>query len=121
MALRIDADLELFIDNERATLTGSGQVLRLTLSNLRSLQDLRLVSLPSLGVVGSQAPTFRDLPGLLTRQGLTLEVADRQGPLLILGTGAAGRSFSLPGLGKIEHLMLANKRAAFRLALSARV
>ena len=57
---------------------------------------------------------------MLAQQGLTLEVADRKGLLLILGTGAAGNSFSLPGLGKIDHLKLANKRAAFRLALGAR-
>jgi len=121
VALRIEADLELSISDQKATLTGSGQVLRLTLSSLRSLQDLRSLSLPNLGVLGGRAPTFKNLPGLLAQQGLTLEVADRRGLLLILGTGAAGRSFSLPGLGKIEHLTLANKRAAFRLALNTRV
>ena len=121
MALHIEADLELLIDDRRATLTGSGQVLRLTLGNLRSLRDLRGVSLPNLGVLDGAAPTFKDLPGILAQQGLTLEVADRKGLLLILGTGAAGRSFSLPGLGKIEHLTLASKRAALRLALNARV
>lgn len=120
MALRIEADLELHLDNRKVTLTGSGQLLRLTFDDLRSLRDLRSVSLPNLGVLGSQAPAFKDLPGFLARQGLTLEVADRKGLLLILGMGAAGNSFSLPGLGEIGHLKLANKRAAFRLALNAR-
>ena len=120
MALHIEADLELTIAGRGATLTGAGQVLRLTLSDLRSLRDLRSVSLPNLGTLGGEAPTFRDMPGVLAQQGLTLEVADPEGVLLILGTGAAGRSFSLPGFGKLEHLVLANKRAALRLALKAR-
>ncbi len=120
MALRIEADLELTLAGRKATLTGAGQVLRLTLSDLRSLRDLRSVSLPNLGTLGDEAPTFRDMPGVLARQGLTLEVADSKGLLLILGMGAAGGSFSLPGLGKIEHLKLASKSAALRLALNAR-
>ncbi len=119
MALHIEADLELSIAGRGATLTGAGQVLRLTFSDLRSLRDLRSVSLPHLSL-GGEAPTFRDMPGVLARQGLTLEVADSKGLLLILGMGAAGGSFSLPGLGKIEHLKLASKSAALRLALNAR-
>jgi len=119
VALHIEADLELSIAGRGATLTGAGQVLRLTFSDLRSLRDLRSVSLPRLSL-GGEAPTFRDMPGVLARQGLTLEVADREGVLLILGTGAAGRSFSLPGFGRLEHMALANKRAALRLALKAR-
>jgi len=117
--LRIEADLELSIDGQAATLTGSGQVLRLTLNSVRTLRSLRAVSLPNLAGAGTKAPTFRDLPGVLAGQGLTLEVADAKGLLLILGAGAAGRSFMLPGFGKIAHLALASRRAALRLALNA--
>ena len=117
--LRIEADLELSIDGQAATLTGSGQVLRLTLSSARILRSLRAVSLPDLGISGGQVPTSSDLPGILAGQGLTLEVADAKGLLLILGAGAAGRSFTLPGFGTIAHLALASRRAALRLALNA--
>ena len=56
MALHIEADLELTLAGRRATLTGAGQVLRLTLSDLRSLRELRSVSLPNFGVLGVQTP-----------------------------------------------------------------
>lgn len=118
MALRIEADLDLEIDGRPAQLTGSGRLLRLTLSSPRTLRSLRQVSLPNLGTAGDRAPSFKDLPGILAGQGLTLEVADPKGLLLILGAGAEGRSFTVPGLGRIEHLALANPGAALRLLSS---
>ena len=118
MPLRIEADLDLEIDGSPAQLTGSGRTLRLTLSTPRTLRALRQVSLPNLGGAGDRAPTFRELPGLLAAQGLTLEVADPKGLLLILGAGAQGKSFTVPGLGRIGHLALANPGAALRLLSS---
>ena len=115
MALAIDADLELEVDGQPATLTGSGQTLQLTLSTPRILRALRAVSLPNIKAVDGREPDFRDVPGILAAQGLTLEVADAKGLLLILGRGAEGKSLSLPGFGKLEHLTLGGRRAALRL------
>lgn len=115
MPLRIEADLRLVIDDRPATLTGSGTVLRLTLSSARILRSLRQVSLPNIGTAGARAPTFKEMPGLLAAQGLTIEVADDKGLLLILGAGAAGKSFTVPGFGRLEHLALGSPGAALRL------
>lgn len=115
MALFVEADLELVIDGQPATLKGSGSVLRLTLSTPRTLRALRQVSLPNITTMDGRAPTFSDAPGVLAAQGLTLEVADQKGLLLILGRGAEGKSLSLPGFGKLEHLTLGSKRAMLRL------
>lgn len=118
MPLRIEAELDLVIDDRPATLTGSGTVLRLTLSSARTLRSLRQVSLPNLGGAGTRAPTFKEIPGLLAAQGLTLEVADDRGLLLVLGAGAEGKSFSVPGFGRIGHLALGSPGAALRLLSS---
>ena len=118
MPLRIEADLELVIDDRPATLTGSGNVLRLTLSSPRILRSMRTVSLPNIGTAGDRAPTFKDMPGLLAAQGLTLEIADEKGLLLTLGAGAGGKSFTVPGLGRLEHLAIGSPGAALRLLSS---
>ena len=115
MALSIDADLELEIDGQPATLTGSGRTLRLTLSTTRILRALRTLSLPNITTMDGREPDFRDAPGILAAQGLTLEVYDEKGLLLTLGRGAEGKSLSLPGFGRLEHLTLGGKRAALRL------
>lgn len=115
MALFVEANLDLEIDGQPATLTGSGSVLRLTLSTPRTLRALRQVSLPTITTMDGRAPSFKDAPGVLAAQGLTLEVADQKGLLLILGRGAEGKSFNLPGFGKLEHLKLGSKSAALRL------
>ena len=115
MALSVEADLDLEVDGHAATLTGSGQTLRLTLSTPRILRALRTVSLPNITTMDGRKPDFRDAPGILAAQGLTIEVYDQKGLLLILGRGAEGKSLSLPGFGKLEHLTLGGKRAALRL------
>ena len=115
MALAIEADLKLEVDGHPATLTGSGQTLRLTLSTPRTLRALRTVSLPNITTMDGRAPSFHDVPKILATQGLTLEVADTKGLLLILGRGAEGKSLSLPGFGRLEHLSLGSRRAALRL------
>lgn len=119
MGLFVEAQLDLEIDGQGATLTGSGQVLRLTLSSVRTLRNLRAVSLPALPMFGGQAITFREMPGLLERQGLTLSVADRKGLLLTLGVGAGGKSLKIPGFGTLAHTTLANRRAAMRLVFGS--
>lgn len=119
MALSIEAALDLEIDGQGATLTGSGQVLRLTLSSTRTLRSLRAVSLPKLPIFGGRAPTFGEMPGLLARQGLTLEVADRKGLLLTLGAGAGGDNLTVPGFGTLAHTALASRRAGLRLVFGA--
>lgn len=116
MALSVEADLELFINAQRATLTGSGQVLRLTLESARMLRQLREVSLPIPAVLGTRAPTLNTLPTLLEREGLTLEIADARGLLVTLGRGAHGKRVSVPGFGTLHHTALAGGRAALRLA-----
>ena len=116
MALSVEADLELLIDGQRATLTGSGKVLRLTLASVRTLRQLRGVSLPLPSVLGTRAPLLGTLPGLLEREGVTLEIADARGLLLTLGRGAQGKQVNVPGFGTLHHTALAGRRAALRLA-----
>lgn len=116
MALSVEADLELLVDGQRATLMGSGKVLRLTLASARMLRQLREVSLPLSSVFGTRAPTLGTLPGLLEREGLTLEIADARGLLLTLGRGARGKRVSVPGFGTLHHTALAGGRAVLRLA-----
>ncbi len=115
MALSVEANLELEIDGQPATFMGSGSVMRLTLSTPRLLRAMRQVSLPNITTMDGRAPSFRDAPGVLAAQGLTLEIADQKGLLLILGRGAEGNSLSLPGFGKLEHLKLGSKSAMLRL------
>lgn len=119
MALSVEAQLDLEIDGQAATLTGSGQVLTLTLSSARILRNLRTLSLPALPLFGGQTLTFREVPGLLAQQGLTLAVADRKGLLLTLGAGASGKSLTVPGFGILAHTALAGRRAGLRLAFGA--
>lgn len=121
--LRVEADLSLEIDGRRARLRNAGELLILELETAALLRDLLRVERPDLhalfgiGRAGGGSP--RRLPALLAGQGLTVEVHDRRGPLLILGAGAAGREVSLPLLGRVEHVALASAGAALRLALNA--
>lgn len=115
MALRIDADLDITVDGAPAKLTGSGQVLRLELTQTRTLREFLRVSLPKFPIFGERAPTPTQVPGMLAAQGLTLEVADSSGLLFILGEGAKGKSYTLPGMGRLEHVALARPGAALRL------
>jgi hypothetical protein len=119
VALSVEADLELLIGAQKATLTGSGKTLRLTLESARMLRQLRAVSLPLPAVLGTRTSTLRTLPTLLEREGLTLEIADRRGLLLTLGRGARGKRVNAPGLGTLEHTALAGGRAALRLAFGS--
>lgn len=119
MALLVDADLDLEIGGLSAKLTGSGRVLRLELSETRLLRSLLRVSLPRFPIFGTQAPKPTQVPGLLASQGLTLEVADRSGVLLILGEGAKGRAYTLPGFGRLEYVALARPGAVLRLLFNA--
>ena len=109
----------MVIDGAPAKLTGAGQTLRLELTETRTLRRFLHVSLPKFPIFGERAPTPTQVPGLLASQGLTLEVADTSGLLLILGEGAKGNSYTLPGIGRLEHVALARPGAALRLILNA--
>jgi hypothetical protein len=119
VALLVHADLDLVIDGLPAKLTGSGRVLRLELSEARILRSLLRVSLPRFPIFGSRAPTPAQLPGLLAAQGLTLEITDPSGPLLVLGEGAKDKIYRLPGVGRLEYVALARPGAALRLLFGA--
>jgi hypothetical protein len=43
---------------------------------------------------------------------------ENQGPLLILGEAVKGRSYVIPGVGRIRDVALANVQAAARLAFN---
>lgn len=76
------------------------------------------VSLPDLPMFGPTKAEPKDFPSLLARHGLTLEIADNKGPLLILGADANGKSYAIPGLGTVNDVALAGLQAAARLALN---
>jgi hypothetical protein len=114
--LSISADLALEIDGETATLEGDGQTLRLTIERSRTLRHFFEVSLPSADVAGRKRFRPKDFPRALTKQGLTLEVADAHGLLLRIGKEAEGKRYALPIIGNVEDVDLVSLRAAARLA-----
>lgn len=114
--MRVDADLTLFVDGRRATVRGSGMNLRLTLEQPHMLRKFFAIALPHFGQSGKT--DYSLIPRLLAREGLTLEIADSRGLLMLLGAEAAGKSYTLPGLGKLEHVKLAGPGALLRLALN---
>jgi hypothetical protein len=114
--LSISADLALEIDGQPATLRGQGQTLRLTIEKPRTLKHFFEISLPEVNVLGKTRFRPKDFPRLLTGQGLTLEIADTQGPLLLMGKGAEGKRYTLPIIGRVEDVALVSLRAAARLA-----
>ena len=83
------------------------------------------IALPNVSVVGitpdanaSSQPSFSLIPMLLTQVGLTLEIADQKGPLIILGKAAQGKRYTLPGIGTLEYVKLASAGAVFRLVFN---
>ncbi len=115
---RVFADLDLEIDGQSAKFTGRGSHMRLEVQNAGTLRKISQVSLPNFQRAGTTY-SATDVPSLLADEGLTLEVADRRGPLLVLGEKARGKGYSVPGVGRVSDVMLANKRAALRLASSS--
>ncbi len=115
---RVEADITLEIDGQPAKFTGTGRHMRLEVSEASVLRGLLRVPLPNFKRAGANV-SVNDVPTLLAQEGLTLEVADKRGPLVILGEEAAGRGYTVPGIGRVDDVALANKRAAFRLASSS--
>lgn len=115
MALAVTADLRLRVDGQNAFLKGSGRQLTLHLDSPAILRSMLRVSLPNVQNAGDKLRSFSSIPALLTQAGLTLTIEDDKGPLLILGEDAAGNSYTLPIVGKLEDVKLASKRAALRL------
>ena len=113
--LAIEADLDLDIDGQAAKLTGTGQRLVLELSTARTLRGMLDISLPHIAQVGDPR---RNAATLLTQGGLTLEIRDGRGPLLVLGKQAAGERLTLPGVGTFEDAKMASKTALLRLAFA---
>ena len=115
---RVFADLDLEIDGQPAKFTGKGRHMRLEVQDAGTLRK----NLPSFSArlsAGGTAYSVTDVPSLLADEGLTLKVVDKRGPLLTLGEEAHGRGYSVPGIGRVNDVTLANKRAAFRLASSS--
>ena len=112
--LAVHADLALEIDGQPATLTGTGRRLVLELASARLLRTMFDVALPRLDDSGWRR---RNLPALLTRQSLTMEIRDRRGPLLVVGKEAEGRRLRLPGIGRIDDAKLGSRTALLRMAL----
>lgn len=119
--LNVEADLNISIDGQSATLTGSGDTLRLELDKPYMLRKFFQIELPNVSIFSSQTsgkPSFSLIPIYLAEVGLTLEIADKKGPLILLGKAAAGKSYTIPGIGKLENVTLASKSAIFRLAFN---
>jgi hypothetical protein len=76
--LRIDASLDISVDGQPARLRGSGRVLRFEVEETGLLRRL---------AAGVQQPSV-DIGEVLAAQGLTVEVADRKGTLLVIGANA---------------------------------
>ena len=112
---RVEADIDLEIDGQPAKFIGTGRHMRLEVADASTLRTLSQVSLPNFQRAGTSFSTF-DVPALLSAEGLTLEIADRQGSLLVLGEEARGKGYSVPGVGRIDDVTLSSKRAALRLA-----
>ena len=119
MALAVEANLTITIDGQGARLSGSGRQLTLTVDKPTMLRDMLKVSLPNVRSVGDKVRTYSDVPHLLKEAGLTLTIEDSKGPLLILGEGAEGKSYTLPLIGKLEDVALASRGAALRLVFNA--
>ena len=115
MALAVTADLTVTIDGQRAVLSGAGRQLVLQLDSPAMLRDLLRISLPNVRSASAKLRTFSGGPELLKNAGLTLTVRDADGDLLVLGEGAKRNSYTLPVIGKVSDVALANKRAALRL------
>lgn len=115
---RVYADLDLEIDGQPAKFTGTGRRMRLEVQEAGVLRGLLRVPLPNFKRAGANVSP-NDMPTLLAKEGLTLEVADKRGPLVMMGEEAAGRGYTVPGIGRVNDVALANKRAALRLASSA--
>ena len=113
--LAVHADLDLEIDGQSATLTGTGRRLVLELASARMLRGILDVELPRFEAAGWSR---RDMPALLTQQSLTLEIRDARGALLVLGKDAEGRRLTLPGVGSIDDAKLASRTALLRMAFA---
>ncbi|MEM6428437.1 MAG: hypothetical protein AAF708_04290 [Deinococcota bacterium] len=123
--LRIQAEIELEVDGQRAWVEGSSDTLRLKLAKPHMLRKFFDIALPNVSVFGimpdinaSAQPSFSLIPMLLTQVGLTLEIADQKGPLIILGKAAQGKRYTLPGIGTLENVKLASAGAVFRLVFN---
>jgi hypothetical protein len=120
--LHIAANIAIEVDGQRAQVEGSGSTLRLKLSKPHMLRKFFDIALPDVSVFGvtpaanaSSQPSFSLIPMLLSQIGLTLEIADSKGPLIILGKAADGKRYTLPGIGTLENVKLASASAVFRL------
>lgn len=118
MARRVKADVTLTIDGQPAKFTGTGRHMRLEVDKASTLRNFLRIPLPNLRRAGASFSPA-EVPSMLAREGLTLEVADKRGPLFILGEEAGGRGYTVPGFGRVNDVTLANKRAALRLASSS--
>lgn len=120
MPLRVHADLSLTIDGQNARLSGTGRQLTLELQDARTLKQLLNVALPQLPFGSKAKPThpLKALPSLLAGQGITLNIRDRRGALLILGHDAQGKRLTLPFVGSFEDSQLASRGALLRMALA---
>lgn len=119
--LNVEADIDILIDGQPAKVTGSGDKLRLELDKPYMLRKFFQVELPNVSIFSTQTsgkPSFSLIPLYLAEVGLTLEIADKKGALILLGKEAAGKSYTIPGIGKLENVTLASKSAIFRLAFN---
>jgi len=119
--LKVEADIDMLIDGQPAKVTGSGDTLRLELDKPYMLRKFFQIELPNVSIFSTQTtgkPSFSLIPIYLAEVGLTLEIADKKGALILLGKAAAGKSYTIPGVGKLENVTLASKSAILRLAFN---
>lgn len=101
--MRLEADLAITIDGRPASLRGSGRRLRFEVDEAAVLRRL----------VADFGRPSTDVGALLARRGLTLEVADRKGLLLVIG--AEAKAGALSRFTGSRYIQPASYRAVIRL------
>lgn len=113
MALRVHGRVTFDLDGEPVQFDADGDVWTATVRRfgvLRKALD-RLPPLPP--PISKLDPS--SVPAMLSRQGLSLVIRDRRGPLLLLGRAANDRRLRIPFFVDVPHARLAGPFALLRL------
>lgn len=114
MPLNVQAELSLSVDGQTATIRGAGRRVRMELVDTSMLRKIRKTEIPGLEKFGN-IPPLTDIPKILAKEGLTLDIADHRGVLLTLGKDARERGIWIPFVGRIENFSFGGIFAFVRL------
>lgn len=113
MALRVHGRVTLDLDGEPVQFDADGEAWTATVRRFAVLRRM-LSTLPPLPPPFSDADPLT-VPATLARQGVSLEIRDRRGPLLQLGRAANERRLRVPFVIDVPHARLASPLALLRL------